>query len=60
LNDEKLFTLSPEMDEIEITEYATMKQIKAEFSRFKQRNDRFAAGAKLIPDSLFRKYNGSN
>lgn len=56
LNNETLFTLSPNMDEAVITEHATLKQIKTEFNNFKKRNDRFARGAKLIPDSLYQRY----
>ena len=56
LNNESLFALSSTLDETIISENVTAKQLKSEFSKFKKRNEKFAAGAKLIPDSLYQKY----
>jgi phosphoglycerol transferase MdoB-like AlkP superfamily enzyme len=56
LNNETLFTLSSDMDENSVAEKSKLVYLKAQFKKYKKRNEKFAAGAPLIPDSLFRKY----
>jgi uncharacterized sulfatase len=58
LNNDNLFALSPNMEETAVIEHATLNQLKSQFAKFKKRNEKFANGAKLIPDSLYQKYGG--
>ncbi|MFD2163444.1 sulfatase-like hydrolase/transferase [Paradesertivirga mongoliensis] len=58
LNNQTLFALLPNMGEKTIVETTTLRRIKREFNKFRQRNSMFANGAKLIPDSIYQKYNG--
>ncbi len=56
LNNETLFVLSSNMDEEPIMEKSKLTYLRAQFNKYKKRNEKFYQGALLIPDSLYRKY----
>jgi peptidoglycan-N-acetylglucosamine deacetylase len=56
LNNETLYSLSSKMDEDPVTEKSKLVYLKAQFKKYKKRNEKLANGAPLIPDSLYRKY----
>jgi len=56
LNSETLYKLSATLDEEIVEDETKFLQLKAAFELFKDKNDAFKAGARLIPDSLAKKY----
>ena len=56
LNGDRLFKLLPTMYEEPYDDPAKKQELKAEFINFKQRNQKIADGAALVPDSLVIKY----
>ena len=58
LNGEKLFSITGNMDEENTNDKIKYQQLLHSFEMFKSRNQKFIDGAKLIPDSTYKKYSG--
>jgi uncharacterized sulfatase len=56
LNGQNTFSISENMDEEPMNEKIKTEQLQHSFDLFKSRNQKFIDGAKLIPDSIYRKY----
>lgn len=56
LNGNSLFKLNNAMEEVSIEDETTYNQLKNAFDNFKKRNNKIANGAKIVPDSLIKKY----
>lgn len=56
INNDELFQIGRDLDLEPLSDQGKLNQLKAAFNRFKERNNRFISGAKLIPDSIYRKY----
>jgi uncharacterized sulfatase len=59
LNGEKVFSITGQMDEENTNDKLKYQQLLHSFELFKSRNQKFIDGAKLIPDSIYKKYSGS-
>lgn len=56
LSDEQVFELRSDMQEYEVGDGVSVKEVKKQFELFKRKNDRFYASKSLMPDSLILKY----
>jgi cellulose synthase/poly-beta-1,6-N-acetylglucosamine synthase-like glycosyltransferase/phosphoglycerol transferase MdoB-like AlkP superfamily enzyme len=56
LNGENLYRINNTMDLSAENNPAKLKELKAAFNRFKNRNDIFKRTLKMLPDSLLKKY----
>ena len=56
LNGKNVFSISDNMDEESVLDKEKYSQLLGAFNQFKNRNEKFLQGAKLIPDSLYQKY----
>lgn len=56
LNGSTLFKLDNEMQETVVKDDNVFNQLKSAFDKFKKKNTKVAAGAKLMPDSLLINY----
>ncbi len=56
INNDNLFQIGRDLDLEPLSDQGKLNQLKAAFNRFKERNNRFISGAKLIPDSIYREY----
>jgi peptidoglycan-N-acetylglucosamine deacetylase len=57
INGPSLYEIKDNMDLEPLENVDISKQLNADFLRFKQRNNSLVAGKKLIPDSLYQRYN---
>lgn len=56
INGNSLFKITENMDESPISDEIKLKQLQAEFNRFKEKNAKVKPGFKLVPDSLISRY----
>lgn len=56
LSNEQVFELRSDMQEYEVGDGVSVKEVKKQFELFKRKNDRFYASKSLMPDSLILKY----
>lgn len=56
LSNEQVFELRSDMQEYEVGNGVSVKEVKKQFELFKRKNDRFYASKSLMPDSLILKY----
>jgi uncharacterized sulfatase len=56
LNNQIVYKMAANMDEEISLDRNKLDLLKAAFDEYKQRNERFLNGQKLIPDSIYRKY----
>jgi len=56
LNGENIFSIAENMNEELVQDKEKYNQLLGAFNQFKNRNEKFLQGAKLIPDSLYQKY----
>jgi len=58
LNGNNTFSLNDAMDEQDDNDKIKYQQLLHSFEQFKNRNQKFIDGAKLVPDSIYKKYSG--
>lgn len=56
LNGDKLFKVTPTMQEEPVTDENIKNMLRGNFDRFLQRNEQMLQGKKLVPDSLISRY----
>jgi uncharacterized sulfatase len=56
LNGDNLFRILDNMGEEPVQDKKKYNQLLAAFNQFREKNERFLSGAKLVPDSLYKKY----
>ena len=57
LNQNKLYRVGDDMNLEPVNEPAQLDRLNGAFDQFKQKNERFFNGAKLVPDSVLTRYN---
>lgn len=56
LNGETLYQLNSDMGESVVADKGKVDQLKSNFTRFKNKNDKLSQGYKLLPDTLIKRY----
>jgi phosphoglycerol transferase MdoB-like AlkP superfamily enzyme len=56
LNGNTLFKLNNAMEEVSVPDETAYNQLKNAFDNFKKQNTKIVNGAKIVPDSLIKKY----
>jgi len=57
LNQNKLYRIGDDMNLEPVNEPAQLNRLNGAFDQFKQKNETFFNGAKLVPDSVLTRYN---
>jgi uncharacterized sulfatase len=57
INNNVLFKIQPDMNETAINDDDKLSQLQGAFEAFKKRNTQLINGAKIIPDTIIKKYN---
>ena len=57
LNQNKLYRIGDDMNLEPVKEPAQLDRLNGAFDQFKQKNERFFNGARLVPDSVLTRYN---